>query len=1066
MGRNFAEALGKALRSIDTRGADFHWDGEPLAGDALDAVLATISRPTQGRLVDVQQVLRAGVPLEDVYERTGIDPWFLDQVQLDQRGARPRSRPRRADPRGPAAREAARAVRPADRPAARDAGGGRQPRAPHASGCARSTRPSTPAPPSSPRRRRTTTRRYDEETEVEPRERAAILILGSGPEPHRAGHRVRLLVRARRARAQGRVRDRDDQLQPGDRLDGLRHLRPPLLRAADVRGRPRGLRRRGRRRPGRRGHRAARRADPAVPRAAPGRRRRADPRHHPRGDRRSPRTAARSAGSCATPACPRPRSAPRRRPSEARRDRGVDRLPRARAARRTCSAAAAWRSSTTTPSCGSTWTRPSRRRRTASRRRRCSSTASSTTPSRSTSTPCSTARRCSSAASWSTSRRPASTPATPPACCRRSRCPSASSSASAAPPRRSARASACAGCSTSSTRWSATCCTCWRRTRARPAPCRSSPRRPASRSPRRPRWSWPATPSPTCGRRASCPRPTAPCSTSTRPLAVKEAVLPFKRFRTTDGTVVDTVLGPEMRSTGEVMGFDVDFPTAFAKSQAAAYGGLPTSGTVFISVADRDKRAIVFPIKRLVELGFEILATEGTAGVLRRSGIPSTRGAQVLDRAAARRGSRRSSTSSAPARSTWSSTPRPVRVRARTATRSGPRPPRPTRPIVTTVQQLGAAVQGIEAALAGPFAVTSLQEHDAARAPAASPRGRAAEHGVARRGPGRVPGGEPAEPRRRAVRRAPGAGHGRARPAVRGHRPAPRPARGLGPAGRRPRPAGASRCGSMDAVGGRVAAVKPQSALFERHGSAGRRRPRGGRRRPAAATGTLVVVDAKRGDIGSTMAGYADAYLRDGSPLAGDALTVSPYLGFGSLAPAVEAGRGDRSGPVRARPHVQPGGRVGPARRRPGRAQRGARRRRGGGRAQRRRAGVGGLRRTGCGGGPGAPGRAALGSVGLVVGATIGDAARRLGVDLAAVRGPLLAPGVGAQGAGPAELAHVFGAARGAVLASSSRGVLAAGPDVGALRAAAERAAADAASALRDPRGPLGTARPSGRHRP
>src|ERR671921_569453 len=82
MGRNFAEALGKALRSIDTRGADFHWQGEPLAGSELDAVLGTVSRPTQRRLVDVQQVLRAGVPVETVYERTGIDPWFLDQIVL------------------------------------------------------------------------------------------------------------------------------------------------------------------------------------------------------------------------------------------------------------------------------------------------------------------------------------------------------------------------------------------------------------------------------------------------------------------------------------------------------------------------------------------------------------------------------------------------------------------------------------------------------------------------------------------------------------------------------------------------------------------------------------------------------------------------------------------------------------------------------------------------------------------------------------------------------------------------------------------------------------------------
>ncbi|MBF4573623.1 carbamoyl-phosphate synthase large subunit [Herbiconiux sp. VKM Ac-1786] len=105
------------------------------------------------------------------------------------------------------------------------------------------------------------------------------------------------------------------------------------------------------------------------------------------------------------------------------------------------------------------------------------------------------------------------------------------------------------------------------------------------------------------------------------PVAVKEAVLPFKRFRTKEGLIVDSVLGPEMRSTGEVMGIDRDFPRAFAKSQEAAYGGMPLSGTVFVSVSDRDKRAIVLPVLRLQQLGFEILATSGTAEVLNRNGI-------------------------------------------------------------------------------------------------------------------------------------------------------------------------------------------------------------------------------------------------------------------------------------------------------------------------------------------------------------------------------------------------------------------------------------------------------------
>jgi carbamoyl-phosphate synthase large subunit len=196
------------------------------------------------------------------------------------------------------------------------------------------------------------------------------------------------------------------------------------------------------------------------------------------------------------------------------------------------------------------------------------------------------------------------------------------------------------------------------------------------------------------------------------PIAVKEAVLPFRRFRTADGMVVDTVLGPEMRSTGEVMGFDVDFPTAFAKSQAAAYGGLPTSGTVFISVADRDKRSIVFPIKRLVQLGFQILATEGTALVLRRSGVPS----RVVRKHSAGRGPAGEPTIVDLIRAGQVdmviNTPSGQGARVdgyeiRTATTAA------DKAIVTTVQQLGAAVQGIEAALAGPFGVRSLQEHDA-----------------------------------------------------------------------------------------------------------------------------------------------------------------------------------------------------------------------------------------------------------------------------------------------------------------------------------------------------------------
>lgn len=240
----------------------------------------------------------------------------------------------------------------------------------------------------------------------------------------------------------------------------------------------------------------------------------------------------------------------------------------------------------------------------------------------------------------------------------------------------------------------------------------------------------------------------------------------------------------------------------------------------------------------------------------------------------------------------------------------------------------------------------------------------------------------------------------------------------------------------VDALGGRVAALKPQSALFERHGSAGVAVLEEVIA-AARSAGTLTIVDAKRGDIGSTMAGYAQAYLQEGSPLAGDALTVSPYLGFGSLQPAIDLAAANGRGLfVLCLTSNPEGAQVQHARTEAGESVAALIAREAGAVNARELA----ERGSETGG---------LGSVGLVVGATIGDAARDTGVDLAGVRGPLLAPGVGAQGAGPAELAHVFGSAREQVLASSSRGVLGAGPDGRALQAAARRAADDAAQALR-----------------
>jgi carbamoyl-phosphate synthase large subunit len=189
------------------------------------------------------------------------------------------------------------------------------------------------------------------------------------------------------------------------------------------------------------------------------------------------------------------------------------------------------------------------------------------------------------------------------------------------------------------------------------------------------------------------------------PIAVKEAVLPFGRFHG-----VDTVLGPEMRSTGEVMGIDLEFGTAFAKSQLAAYaGGLPTSGRAFVSVANRDKRSMIFPVKRLADLGFEIVATAGTAEVLRRNGLTAT----VVRKHHDGRGPDGAPTAVEAilngdvdliVNTPYGVGPRLDGYEIRTAAvLKGV-------PCVTTVQGLAAAVQGIESLLRGTTRVRTLQE--------------------------------------------------------------------------------------------------------------------------------------------------------------------------------------------------------------------------------------------------------------------------------------------------------------------------------------------------------------------
>jgi len=227
----------------------------------------------------------------------------------------------------------------------------------------------------------------------------------------------------------------------------------------------------------------------------------------------------------------------------------------------------------------------------------------------------------------------------------------------------------------------------------------------------------------------------------------------------------------------------------------------------------------------------------------------------------------------------------------------------------------------------------------------------------------------------------------------------------------------------VEAFAGQVAVVKPQSAFFEAHGSRGI----AVLERVIAETrsaGTLVLLDVKRGDIGSTMAAYAAAYLADGAPLAADAVTLSPYLGFDSLEPALATARTTGRGVfVLARTSNPEGAGV----------QRAVT---GSGRSVAQDVLDAAAERN--------AGEHPMGAVGVVVGATVDEA----GLDLARLNGPVLAPGFGAQGATVADVVRVFGAARGRVLPASARDLLRHGPDVGALRAAALRARDELAAAL------------------
>ncbi|WP_165242225.1 carbamoyl-phosphate synthase large subunit [Corynebacterium lizhenjunii] len=192
------------------------------------------------------------------------------------------------------------------------------------------------------------------------------------------------------------------------------------------------------------------------------------------------------------------------------------------------------------------------------------------------------------------------------------------------------------------------------------------------------------------------------------PIAVKEAVLPFNRFRRPDGSLLDTLLSPEMKSTGEVMGLASNFGAAYSKAEAAAFGAFPTEGTVFVSVANHDKRALILPIQRLATMGFKIVATAGTAQMLRRNGVDCEVALKVSEAKEGQEsivdqilGGKIDIILNTPAGSSGSrSDGYDIRAAAVTA----------EIPAVTTVQGVTAAVQGIEAQIAGELSVRALQE--------------------------------------------------------------------------------------------------------------------------------------------------------------------------------------------------------------------------------------------------------------------------------------------------------------------------------------------------------------------
>ncbi len=715
LGRNFTEALGKAMRSIDKKGSTFHWDGEPAAGEDLAALVASISRPTEHRLIDVQQVLRAGVSVDDVYARTGIDPWFLDQVQLVNEVAQATADAPAltADVLAHAKRHGLSDVQVASlRQTSEDAvrltrwALGVRPVYKTVDTCAAEFAARTPYHYSS----------YDEENEVAPRERPAILILGSGP--NRIGQGIEFdysCVHAALA-LKGEYETVMVNCNPetvstdydtSDRLyfepltfEDVLEVYEAELAAGPVAGlivtlggqTPLSL--------------AQRLADAGLPILG------TPPEAIDAAEDRGEFGAVLAAAGLPAPAFGTATSLEAAR--ETARGIGFPVLVRPSYVLGGRGMEIVYDEAQLTEYVERALDEQTGGHRTGSL------------------PPLLIDRFLDDAIEIDVDAlydgtelylggvmehiEEAGVHSGDSACV----LPPVTLSVAELERIRTSTEAIARGVGVRGLLniQFALVSDVLYVLEANPRASRTAPFVSKATGVSLAK----AAALVMAGRsiaelRAEGLLPAADASVLDldAPLAVKEAVLPFKRFRTADGTVVDTVLGPEMRSTGEVMGFDVDFPTAFAKSQEAAFGGLPTSGRVFISVADRDKRSIVFPVKRLVELGFEILATEGTSAVLRRSGIAST----VVRKHSAGRGPEGEPTIvdliTSGEVDMVVNTPSGQGARAdgyeiRAATTAA------DKAIVTTVQQLGAAVQAIEARRAGPFSVTSLQEHDAAAA--------------------------------------------------------------------------------------------------------------------------------------------------------------------------------------------------------------------------------------------------------------------------------------------------------------------------------------------------------------